>query len=248
MGSGEPLVILHGFLGTLDNWQTIGRHLAEEYTVFLIDQRNHGKSPHSAEMNFAAMAEDLKEFLDQQWIFEKLRLIGHSMGGKTAMQFATEYPDMIHKMVIVDIAPKAYVGGHEDILKMLSSIDLTAMESRSEVQKKLEKGIHDQGTVQFLLKNLNRTTSDEFQWKMNLSVLVNKYDEISKEIKFSVPFPNPTLFIRGSESDYILDSDLPLIRKQFTHVQFERIEGAGHWVHADKPEQIIQSIRLFLAD
>ena len=153
-GSGPPLIILHGLFGTLDNWQTIAKKLADDFTVFILDLRNHGKSPHTQEHTYSLMAEDLSQFMESQWIY-KAHVLGHSMGGKTAMQFANDFPDMLDKLVVVDIAPKVYAGGHQHILEALLSVDIDAVQSRKEVEQQLSKYIEEDGVKLFLMKNLN---------------------------------------------------------------------------------------------
>ena len=245
MGRGEPVIILHGLFGTLDNWQTIAKHLSEHFSVYIVDQRNHGRSPHAAHMDYPALAEDLRHFMERHWMY-KAHLIGHSMGGKTVMEFALEHPDMTDKLVVVDIAPKAYPGGHEDIFKALFAVDLDAIQSRQEAEEILSQYIEDAGTKQFLLKNLSRKKEGTFEWKMNLPVLHQYYQEILAPPTAQTPFEGETLFIRGGRSPYVLDSDLPAIHGLFPAAQLETIANAGHWVHADAPAELLQKVYTFL--
>ncbi|NRA47716.1 MAG: alpha/beta fold hydrolase [Phaeodactylibacter sp.] len=246
-GQGDPLIILHGLFGTLDNWQTLGKKLAEQYTVYLIDQRNHGRSPHDDEHTYAAMAEDLHYFMESHWMF-KAHIIGHSMGGKTAMAFAHAYPDMVDKLVVVDIAPKAYQGGHELIFKALQSLDLDTIGSRSEAEAVLKAQIHNLGIRQFLLKNLSRDKSGGYRWKMNLSALWAHYaDILAVHEGVQLPYESEVLFVRGGKSDYIQDEDTAALELFFPHYKLQTIENAGHWVHAEAPAELQRVMETFLA-
>ena len=243
-GQGDPVVILHGLLGSLDNWQTIARQLAEDYTVFIVDQRNHGKSFHSDTMNYKAMAEDLANFLDEQGV-HRVSLVGHSMGGKTAMKFAGSYPNILDKLVVVDIGPKAYPPGHDNILDALQALPVGRIESRTEADDLLAEHISDQGVRMFLLKNLARD-GDGYKWKMNLPAIVNHYDEITEAVYPSQPHEGPSLFIKGEKSDYIQDEDWTKIQEHFPAATLKSIDNAGHWVHADQPEAMLEALRDFL--
>ena len=248
-GLGEPLIILHGLFGTLDNWQTIAKKLSENFTVFILDLRNHGRSPETDdEFDYQLLADDLAEFMQDHWIYEA-RIVGHSMGGKVAMQFALNHPDSVKKLVVIDIAPKLYPSGHEEIFDALLSLDLNALEDRKDAEKYLmEKLDNDFGTVQFLLKNLSRKADDEgggFEWKMNLEVLHRDYGNILKAPEGDT-FHRPTLFIRGGNSNYVKDSDMENIKNLFTEAELKTIEGAGHWVHADKPKELLEALKAFL--
>ncbi|MCB0705639.1 MAG: alpha/beta fold hydrolase [Saprospiraceae bacterium] len=247
-GQGDPLVILHGLFGTLDNWQTLGKSWAEFYSVYLIDQRNHGRSPHLPEINYPVLATDLQAFLESHWIY-KTHLIGHSMGGKTAMQFATSFPDMVEKLVIIDSAPKKYAGGHQLIFEALFDLDLANLENREQADLALQSRIPEKDVRQFLLKNLTRNKqAPGYSWKMNLPVLFNHYADILANIQFDQPFEGPCLFIRGGHSDYIQDQDIDAITRIFPNARLETIAGAGHWVHAEKPKELYQLVSDFLAE
>lgn len=246
-GQGPPLFILHGLFGTLDNWQTLGKRWAEDYTVILIDQRNHGRSPHLDAHTYALLAEDIKAFMEANWMF-KAHLLGHSMGGKTAMQFATHYPDMVDKLVVVDIAPKAYQGGHELIVQALNDLNLAELSDRKEADNILAERIPEFSVRQFLLKNLTRSKEGGYRWKMNLPVLTRDYQAILENITAEESFEGPTLFIKGAESDYIQQEDLPLLREYFPAAELASVAGAGHWVHAQEPEALFQLVSDFLAE
>ncbi len=256
-GSGEPVIILHGLFGTLDNWQTIAKKLAAEYTVFIIDLPNHGRSPHTEGVfEYETMADALAEFLQSHWIYET-RLVGHSMGGKLAMQFALSHPDIVKKLVVVDIAPKLYKSGHQDVFDALFAIDLTTLNDRKEAEAILMDKLNgDVGTVQFLLKNLTRnnpfnkeadksdnTEGGNFEWKMNLKDLFDNYGNIL-QAPVGEPFLKPTLFIRGGNSPYIKDSDD--LNTLFPNATLETIEDSGHWIHADKPKELLAALNRFL--
>jgi len=244
-GQGEPIIILHGLFGTLDNWQTIAKQLAKEYWVFIIDQRNHGRSPHVEDLDYELMAEDLKDFMEQHWI-PKAHIIGHSMGGKTAMQFAFDYPDMLDKLVVVDIGPGANKAGHDQIFEALLSLNLDQVANRTEADAHLQKNIEEYGVRQFLLKNLSRNKTGGYRWKMNLSAIHKNYQNILAEVGSNNTYDGESLFIKGAESNYISDAEKTTIRQSFTSVSIETIDKAGHWVHADKPAELLQKITSFL--
>jgi pimeloyl-ACP methyl ester carboxylesterase len=245
IGQGPPLVILHGLFGTLDNWQTLAKQWAQDYTVVLIDLRNHGRSPHVDTHDYPAMAHDVKEFLENHFIYET-HLLGHSMGGKAAMQFAADYPDMLAKLVVVDIAPKVYPGGHEVILDALSDLDLATITERSEADDHLARRIPEPGIRQFLLKNLTRSKDGGFEWKMNLPVLLEYYTAILDNVVMSAPYPGETLFVRGARSNYIEDADVPTLQQWFPASQLVTIPDAGHWVHAEQPDALRDVVSEFL--
>jgi pimeloyl-ACP methyl ester carboxylesterase len=210
-----------------------------------VDQRNHGRSPHAAEMNFQLMAEDLKEFLANQQL-GAVNLLGHSLGGKTAMLFALTFPECVQKLTVVDIAPRAYSDHRREILNALSSLDLSSFKTRAEMESHLATSIPDLAVRRFLLKNVKRDQSGAFYWQMNLPAIQANYARLSEEIAGQRPFDKPVLFIRGERSKYIRDQDLPAIQKLFPRVEHCTIAGAGHWVHADAPEAFLRKVREFL--
>lgn len=244
-GEGFPLIILHGLFGTLDNWQTVGRQLGEHFNVFVLDQRNHGKSPHTEEFSYALLAADLAHFMDSQGI-KKAYIIGHSMGGKAAMQFAWTYPKRVEKLVILDIAPKVYHGGQERIISTLLGINLENVSDRKEVENQMMANIPEFGVRQFLLKNLTRNeNSGKLEWKMNLRVLSREIQHIMGDIGPGI-YNGETLFVRGDQSDYILDEDVPEMKSGFPKMQLETIENAGHWLHAEQPRALMELLLRFL--
>lgn len=244
-GQGEPIIILHGLFGTLDNWQTIAKKLAENHMVFIIDQRNHGKSPHSDEFSYKIMAEDLKEFMFQHHIYEAI-IIGHSMGGKVAMRFALDYPDMVSKLIVVDIAPKKYKGGHQTIFEAMFDLDLENLTDRRAIDEALKVKIPDDGIRLFLMKNLARQKEGGYRWKMNLPVLYRNYQEILSTIEVDDAYDDEVLFIRGGQSKYIRDEDILDIQEIFPLMQLETIPNTGHWLHAEAPKIFIKIVNNFI--
>ncbi len=245
-GQGPPLVILHGLFGTSDNWQTIAKQWAEHFTIYLIDQRNHGRSPHMNSISYPEMAADLAAFFEIEWV-HRCFLLGHSMGGKTAMQFAFDYPDQVEKLLVVDIAPKAYPAGHNEIFAALQALALDRLEDRSEAEAQLMEKLNNRAIVQFLLKNLSRSKAGGFQWKMNLPVIYRDYPNILSAVS-GPAFEAPSLFIRGANSRYITEEDKPSIHELFPQAQLVSVEDAGHWVHAEQPAALVALVEQFLAD
>lgn len=246
VGEGQPFIILHGLLGTLDNWMSVARVLGEKYKVYLVDQRNHGLSPKSDEFNYEVMAEDVNNFIDQHNLIDPI-ILGHSMGGKTAMNFAFRYPEKFNKLIVVDIAPKAYPVHHHTILEGLSAIDIDNVKSRGEADKTLSSFVPDMGVRQFLLKNLDRKKEGGFEWKINLPVIKKNIEVVGLGLPEQVASDKETLFIRGEKSDYIIDSDIDLMKIIFPKSELITISDAGHWVHAEQPKALLESIDEFLA-
>jgi len=241
-GQGAPVIILHGLFGTLDNWQTIARRLSENHTVFIIDQRNHGRSPHHDEFNYEVMAEDLRDFMEAQWVYEAT-IIGHSMGGKAAMQFALNYGEMVEKLIIVDIGPQKYKGGHQTIFEALLALDLPKVENRKDAENQLATRIDEVAVRQFLLKNLTRNKeSGQYQWKMNLPAIHTNYEHILETIESDYTYDGETLFINGGKSDYLSPSDMPNVQKLFPQATLKTIPEAGHWVHAEAPNEFFEIV------
>lgn len=244
-GQGNPVVILHGLFGFSDNWQTIAKGLSDTHLVVTPDLRNHGRSPHVPTISYPEMAEDLKAFMEAHWMFSAA-VIGHSMGGKVAMQLALSHPDMVERLVVVDIAPGQADDNHSYIFDALLGMDLSKMKTRQEAETYLAERITDVGTRQFLLKNITREHDGRFTWKMNLPVLREHFDDILAPVGGEPPFDKPVLFVRGSRSDYIKDTDFPLIKSLFPQAELVTVEGAGHWVHADKPGELLGILKRFL--
>jgi esterase len=231
-GEGSPLIILHGLFGTLENWGGQIAAFKEHYQVISVDLRNHGRSPHSNEMNYPVMANDIIELMDDLSI-DTAHILGHSMGGKVAMQIALQHPHRINKLVVVDISPVTYGHRHNDIFEGLSIIDLDNLTSRSQADTLLKPYVETIDIRSFLLKNLYRDEQKNFKWRPNLKVLQNSYPQL-----ISAPFGNqvlkPVLFIKGKNSDYITSDHQEAINQLFAKVSFKMIEGAGHWPHAEK--------------
>lgn len=242
IGQGEPIILLHGLFGMLDNWQTMAKRLADAgFMAILIDQRDHGRSQHSSQFNYDLLAQDLLHFMEDNWIHQSI-LLGHSMGGKTALRFAAEHESMVSSLIIVDMGIKRYAGGHSDVFEALFSVDLATLDSREQAEKQLQLKLRDNGTVQFLMKNLSRKKEGGFEWKMNLELLLKEYQNILAPIEFAQPVHLPACFIRGQKSDYILDEDMPAIKTALPEASFVTIPDAGHWVHAEKPDELFQAI------
>ena len=246
-GQGPAMLILHGLFGSLDNWVSFARQLDNKYSIFLIDQRNHGKSPHHNEWNYEIMAQDLEDFMDQQGIFQA-NILGHSMGGKTAMQFALNQPARVEKLIVADIAPKAYPPHHEQILNAITNLDTSILESRKDAKQALSNAINDDSVIQFLLKNLKRKDEGGFEWKFNLKVIYEKYEKVLEAIYSEDIFEGESLFIAGEKSDYIKSEDHAQILNLFPSAKFKTIPHAGHWVHADAPEQMLRIVDQFLSE
>lgn len=245
-GSGQPIVIFHGLFGMLDNWQTLGKMLAEAgYMAVLADLRDHGRSPRTEAFDYHLLADDIYHFLDENWIYQSV-IIGHSMGGKAAIQFVAEHENMVSKLIVIDIAPKKYPPGHHEVIDALLSVNLDTLTDRHQAQSILEEKLTEPGVVQFLLKNLTRTKDGQYTWKMNLPLLVRSYQNILDEVTSGHVIDTPALFIRGENSDYVQDADLHIIGEMFSDYRLETIKGAGHWVHADKPNELFEKIIHFI--
>ncbi|MDZ4665392.1 MAG: alpha/beta fold hydrolase [Bacteroidota bacterium] len=247
-GEGTPLIILHGLFGQSDNWNTLAKQFSEKgYHVYTLDLRNHGLSPHSKDWTYSYMAQDVKEFIDEREL-KNVVLMGHSMGGKVVMFFDKMFPNMASKVIICDIAAKEYPPHHSEVLQALHSVDFTIVKNRKEAEAEMNKHITDFGTKQFLLKNIywKDTTNNIMDWRFNLEVISEKYESIRE----AVPFYHssvPCLLIRGGNSNYINAEDQSDFSKRYSHIQFESIEGAGHWLHAEKPKEFFESVMGFLA-
>ncbi len=240
-----PLIILHGLLGANGNWHTLSRTRFQDVaTVYAVDQRNHGRSPHTDRMDYRSMATDVRDFV-QQHDLESVTLLGHSMGGKTAMQTALAYPDLVDRLIVVDMAPRAYSPKHGDLLDALARINPSEYDDRDEIDAVLAEDVSSWAVRQFLLKNL-KYDGDQYEWTMNLEAIRANYDEINAELPSDQTFEGPVLFIRGENSEYVRDNDRSTIRERFPTADIVTIEGAGHWVHADAPEAFADVVIDFL--
>ncbi|MBS1549975.1 MAG: alpha/beta fold hydrolase [Bacteroidetes bacterium] len=244
--SGTPLLVFHGLFGMLDNWGSFGKEFGEMFPTHIIDLRNHGKSFHSDEMNLDAMAEDILNYMKFHQL-EKVNLLGHSLGGKTVMSFAILYPEKVDKLIVVDMAPKAYPPHHQGIIKALQSVDFSVVQSRQEVEEILKQYIQEKSVIQFLAKNLYWDENKQLAWRFNLKTLAEKYNDfVASPIKFGT-FEGETLFIGGAKSNYILPQDEYLIKQQFPHSHIIHIANAGHWVQAENPKDFNQAVKEFLS-
>ena len=239
------MILLHGLFGASDNWHYIAQKLAEDFQVFTPDLRNHGQSPHSAAMDYPLMAGDVAELMAAQGLAGAY-VIGHSMGGKVAMQLALQFPEKVEKLIISDIAPRVYGPAHERIFQALLALDLAAYSSRQPMEEVLEPDIPSLVLRRFLLKNLGRDSQGKFYWKMNLRGIWENYPRLAEPLAAEKPFAKPTLFVRGGRSDYIRPEDEALIYELFPQTKLETIPDASHWVHSDKPEEFLALVRAFL--
>lgn len=240
LGTGQPMVILHGLFGFSDNWQTHAKKLAEYYRVILVDLRNHGHSDWSDDFSYALMVNDLKELFDDLGL-RKMILIGHSMGGKVAMLYAQQFENDLEKLIVVDIGVKAYPMHHQHILAGMHAIDLSKIKVRSEAENILKQHIDSDGVRQFLLKNLYWKEKGQLAWRMNLSVLEREMENILSALPGKEVMA-PTLFIRGEMSNYICDEDIDQLEELFPDSTVATIPDAGHWVHAEAPEEFMDVV------
>jgi esterase len=245
LGDGSPLIVLHGLLGSLDNWQPLGRRFGAHFKVFAVDLRNHGQSPHSEDVSCDAMAADLDEFMRTHGL-TRAHLLGHSMGGKVVMQFALRHPGQVGKLVVVDVSPRAYPPRHKRTFTALLALDLHAFQRRDQLDAELAKSVDDVEVRHFLLKNVGRDAHGGFRWKANIRGLWESYERLTVAVTSETSCDRPALFLRGEKSDYVPAADDELIRRLFPRAEFCVIAGAGHWVHADQPEAVSTAVLRFL--
>lgn len=260
IGNGYPLIILHGLYGSLHNWLTIGKALAPNFEVWLIDQRNHGHSPHHAEHTYNALQADLLNFMNQHKI-AKAHILGHSMGGKTAMYFSLQHPNMVKSLIVADIAPKAYTQlntpsqhsiQHLNIINTMLSINLQAYSTRAQIEADFTNALSDKRIAAFLLKNLTRNAQGNFEWLLNINAIHNQLPYILqginvedfKHLRDQLQFP--VLFLKGEKSDYINESDLYKIKELYPQAEITTIFDSGHWLHAEQPALFLKSVQYFL--
>ncbi len=243
-GQGRPMIIQHGLFGSSDNWLTITKTFAEKFHVYLLDARNHGHSEWSEEHTYTAMSADLLEFIKEHQIVNPV-IIGHSMGGKMLMRFIADNPDYEAQYVIADISPRHYTRHHDHILDGLNSLTLPQLQSRQEADTQLSAYVSGLGERQFLLKNLYKKEDGSFGWRVNLDVITRDIENIGEALGEGVEITRPVLFLRGEKSNYILEKDEELIRKQFKNVRIETIQGAGHWIQAEKPAEFAALVLKF---
>lgn len=246
IGEGKPFVILHGFLGMSDNWKTLGTQFSDSgFQVHLVDQRNHGRSFHDEAFNYEVLAEDLKHYCETHNLSD-IVLLGHSMGGKTAMLFATEYPELVSKLLVADISPRFYPVHHDAILNGLSALDFTAIKSRGQAGKALSNYVSDVGTRMFLLKNLYWIEKGQLGLRINLEILKNEVAEVGESLPSYARFEKDTIFLRGDRSEYIGVDDEQIILNHFPKAEIVTISNAGHWLHAENPKAFFKAVIDFI--
>jgi esterase len=246
LGKGQPFIILHGFLGMSDNWKTLGKKFSEKgFEVHLIDQRNHGRSFHDNTFNYEILIQDLKEYCDAYQL-EDIVLLGHSMGGKTAMLFTTTFPNMISKLIVADISPRYYPVHHDAILEGLDALDFNSIKTRKEADTVLSNYIQDFGIRQFLLKNVYWEDKSKLGLRINLKVLKDNVEEVGEALPSSLIFKGYALFLHGDKSEYIRADDEALIKLQFPKAKIETISNAGHWLHAENPKEFFNHVMQFV--
>jgi esterase len=243
-GQGKPMIILHGLFGSSDNWLTQAKLFSGSYKVYTVDQRNHGQSPHDNTFDYESMLSDLAEFIQDHSIADPV-VIGHSMGGKTAMNFALTHPEKIDRLVVVDISPKAYNLEHYSIVKGLLAIPIDSIKSRNEADEILSQHVPEADVRQFLLKNLQRRSEGGFSWKINLKIISEKLGNVGLDLHAEGSFEKPTLFVRGAKSKYVADSDWNHITKIFPMAKLETVD-TGHWVQAEKPQEFTDVVLRWL--
>lgn len=245
-GHGFPTLLLHGVFGMLDNWHHFAKQLSHDFWVITLDQRNHGRSFHSDDFNYEVLAEDIRKFLISHQI-KKCNLIGHSMGGKVAMHLALEYHEFVNRLVVIDIGIKQYPRNHDIILQALCNTDLSSFTHRTDLYKELNQSIANEAVVNFLLKNITRDkNSNAFIWKLNLKAIKNNYEKLIEPVESDYQFNGETLFIKGENSNYLSEGDLPEIKNLFPLAELTTIKDAGHWIHAEQEQRLLYKIDEFL--
>lgn len=246
-GEGFPVIILHGLFGLSDNWVTFGKALGKHYSVFIPDLRNHGQSPHHPVFNLDVMAQDIREFTTDNDL-QEIILIGHSLGGKIAMQVALENPETVKKLVVVDVGLNIPPpdNDHQQLINAMISVDFSTTRSRSDVEKQLKDKIASLKLRQFLLKNVYWRDRETLGWRLDLHAINNNLPSVFMPVSVPGIYEGPVLFVRGGRSKYISDEDLPGIQKKFPRVILHTIADASHWVHADAPGEFYDVVSRFL--
>lgn len=247
LGEGQPVIILHGIFGISDNWVSIGRKLAEKFEVYILDQRNHGQSPHSDTFNYYALADDLFEFIEDHQLVNPI-LIGHSMGGKVAMNFALDNPSKVDQLIVVDISLREYPARqeHMEIIHAMLSVNFDSISSRDEVEEIVAKSVRSERIRLFIMKNLYRIGQQRFAWRMNVQSIYENIENVFIGVESPYTFDKPSLFIKGGASDYISEEDYVTVKEKFPAAQLKTIDGASHWVHADRPDELCAAFSEFL--
>jgi len=243
LGNGPPLIILHGLFGSGDNWRTIGKQLAEHFQVILVDQANHSRSPWTETWSYEQAARDVIGVMDDLGL-DQAAVLGHSMGGKVAMTLVQMFAPRVDKLIVVDIAPKRYQRGHDLIFEAVFDLDFDKIATRADADSALASRIDSPMVRQFILKNLSRDPEKGWRWKTNFQLLYDTYYKMVGEIPID-KIMHPTLFIRGGRSIYVSDEDIESIKRDLPHVQLETID-AGHWIHAERPQELLSAVRSFL--
>lgn len=242
---GPDLIVMHGVFGMSDNWQSLGKRWSDRFRVHLLDMRNHGRSPHSTEFTYPLMAEDLSAYLEEAGL-SSAHLLGHSMGGKVAMYFAGLWPEKTESLMVADIGPKAYPPHHQWVIDALSAVDPKEFASRREAQEKFGSNLPE-GVRQFLLKSLYWKEENQLDWRFNWRVIARELVKDGEPLPSHYRYEGPCLFVRGGRSDYLLNEDWPGILRQFPQAELQTLEGAGHWLHAEKPREFEALVRHFLS-
>jgi pimeloyl-ACP methyl ester carboxylesterase len=246
LGQGQPIVILHGIFGSSDNWLTQAKILSSHYHVYSLDQRNHGQSPHDDRFDYKVMVDDLEKFIADHKLKDPI-IIGHSMGGKVAMNFAVAHPEKLSKLIVVDISPRPYNLEHYVIIEGLKAIPIQSITSRNEADAVLAEYVPEADVRQFLLKNLQRKPEGGFSWKINLPAIDRQLSNIGLDLQFDGTFDKPTLFVRGGKSRYVADEDMKRIKEIFPQAELKTLD-TGHWVQAEKPQEFVEMVTEWLGD
>lgn len=241
-GEGPPLLIAHGLFGSARNWGAIAKRLSDAFTVVAVDMRNHGLSEWSDDHSYAAQARDLAEVIAAQG--GRAHVLGHSMGGKAAMVLALTAPEHVERLIVADIAPRAYDHTQRDLIRAMRAVDPDAVERRSDADARMADAVPDPAVRAFLLQSLD---VPDRRWRLNLDALDAAMDEIVGWPEPEGRFDGPTLFLRGGASDYVAEDDLPAIDRLFPEARIETIPDAGHWLHAEAPRPFETTARAFLS-
>jgi esterase len=244
-GHGQPLIILHGLLGSLRNWHSISENLADRFQVIAVDLPNHGRSPHTAHMDYPSMAADIAELMRAHRL-ARANVMGHSMGGKVAMQMAMLHPELVDRLIVLDIAPRAYSRRLDRIFAALLALDPMAFQTRKELDDTLAGPIPDLSTRQFLLSNLTRDPAGGYRWRIGLHEIHHNSSHLVKALSEGKPFEGPTLLLRGEQSDFLLETDMDLIRQWFPHAELRAIPRSRHLLHTENPEALLEAVLAFL--
>jgi esterase len=233
IGSGQPVILIHGLFGNLDNLGRLARHLSERFDVISIDLPNHGLSPHIPSVDYPTLSLSIYEFVESLHL-TNVHVVGHSMGGKVAMQLAIDYPHLVKSLTVADIAPVLYTDRHANVFSALNAIDISTLTSRTQALEIVTSHNIDAGTAQFLLKNLAKNENGFF-WRCSIENLQQSYPQIIAGLSGENSFNGSTLFIKGENSDYINAQHRPAIMQYFPQANAKIIQGTGHWLHAEKP-------------